>query len=97
MTRDQILARLHEALPDLRRRFGVARLGLFGSAARGATTPNSDVDLVAEFAPGEAPGLAFFDLEAELPALLGAPVHIAGLSRMNKVVRASVERDLVYA
>ncbi len=97
MTRDQILARLHEALPDLRRRFGVARLGLFGSAARGATTPNSDVDLVAEFAPGEAPGLAFFDLEAELTVLLGAPVHIAGLARMNKVVRASVERDLVYA
>ncbi|MEQ1618868.1 MAG: nucleotidyltransferase family protein [Terricaulis sp.] len=97
MTRDQTLARLHEALPDLRRRYGVVRLGLFGSVARGEAAPESDVDLVAEFAPGEAPGLAFFDLEAELSALLGRPARIAGLARMNKVVRASVERDLVYA
>jgi|CXWL01.1.fsa_nt_gi predicted nucleotidyltransferase len=97
MTRDETLARLHAALPDLRRRYGVVRLGLFGSLARDDAGPRSDVDLVAEFAPGEAPGFRFFDLEAELSALVGRPAHIAGLDRMNSYVRAKVERDLVYA
>lgn len=97
MTRDETLARLKAALPDLRARYGVVRLGLFGSVARNEAGPDSDVDLVAEFAPGEAPGLRFFELEDELTALLGAPARIAGLPSMNAYVRAKVERDLVYA
>ena len=97
MTRDATLARLKAALPDLRARYGVVRLGLFGSVARNEAGPDSDVDLVAEFAPGEAPGLRFFELEEELTVLLGAPARIAGLPSMNAYVRAKVERDLVYA
>jgi predicted nucleotidyltransferase len=97
MTRDETLACLTAVLPDLRARYGVIRLGLLGSLARDEALPGSDVDLVAEFAPGEAPGLRFFELEDELTALLGAPVRIAGLPSMNAYVRAKVERDLVYA
>ncbi len=97
MTREETLARIHDALPDLRRRYGVVRIGLFGSVARNEAGPDSDIDLVAEFAPGEGPGFRFFDLEEELSALLGRPAHIAGLDRMNTYVRAKVERDLVYA
>lgn len=97
MTRDETLARLKAALPDLRARYGVVRLGLFGSVARNEAGPDSDVDLVAEFAPGAALGFRFFELERELTTLLGARTTIAGLSQMNSYIRASVERDLVYA
>ncbi|WP_342632902.1 nucleotidyltransferase family protein [Methanofollis liminatans] len=47
------VARLEEVLPLLRERFGVARIGIFGSFARGEDRPESDVDILAEFAPGE--------------------------------------------
>jgi predicted nucleotidyltransferase len=97
MTRDRALAILKVAAPELRRDFGVTRIGIFGSVARDEAGPDSDIDLTAEFAPGEGPGLRLFDLEARLSELLGRPAFIAGLDRMNAYIRAMVERDLVYA
>lgn len=98
MTREETLARLHDALPDLRRRYGVVRLGLFGSVARNEARPESDVDLVAEFAPDARMGLfELFHLERDLSELLERKATIASLSQMNRYVRASAERDLVYA
>lgn len=96
MSRTDLLERLKSLAPDLRDRYGVARLGVFGSVARGDASDASDIDLIAEFAPGEAPGLKFFALETELSAALGRPVQISGLDRMNAHVRAQVERDLIY-
>jgi hypothetical protein len=98
MTRDETLARLQATLPDLRARYGVVRLGLFGSVARNEAGPDSDVDLVAEFAPDAKIGMfRLFDLERELTDLLGRPAVISAISQMNPYVRASAERDLVYA
>ncbi len=56
-------------LAALCRKYHVRRLGLFGSAARGETTPESDVDLLIEFKPGSAPSL--WD-EPEMRAAFGA-------------------------
>jgi predicted nucleotidyltransferase len=39
------------------RKYHVRRLGLFGSAARGELTPESDIDLLVEFEAGKAPSL----------------------------------------
>jgi len=47
------VARLEGVLPLLGERFGVARIGIFGSIARGEDRPDSDVDILVEFAPGE--------------------------------------------
>lgn len=97
MTRDETLARLKAALPDLRARYGLVRLGLYGSVARNEARPDSDVDLVAEFAPDGRVGMfKLFDLEEELTLLLGRPATITGLSRLNRVLKASIERDLVF-
>jgi hypothetical protein len=47
----------HSKLRALCRKYHVRRLGLFGSAARGELSPESDVDLLVEFEPGKAPTL----------------------------------------
>ena len=54
------------------RRYGVKKLSLFGSAARGEMTPESDVDLMVEFEP--ASRVTLWDMpkmQAEFSALLG--------------------------
>jgi len=49
-------------LAELCRKYGVRKLSLFGSAARGDMTPESDVDLMVEFEPGSRTSL--WDLPA---------------------------------
>ncbi len=50
-TKAQLLAALREAGPALRA-LGVVRLRLFGSFVRDEARPDSDVDLLVDFAPG---------------------------------------------
>ncbi|MBI1323869.1 nucleotidyltransferase [bacterium] len=45
-TRDAALAVLRELLPELKARYGVERIGVFGSVARNEAGPESDVDVV---------------------------------------------------
>jgi predicted nucleotidyltransferase len=59
-------------LAALCRKYGIARLSLFGSASRNELRPDSDVDLMVEFAPGSRASL--FDIVAmqdEFPAAFG--------------------------
>lgn len=82
---------------------GVARLWLFGSAAREDFDPaSSDYDFMVEWAPGAAKGPWLghvLDLEAALGGVLGAHVDVveAGTVR-NPVVAREMERErvLVY-
>ncbi len=45
-TRDEALAVLRQLLPELKARYGVTRIGIFGSVARNEATPGSDLDVV---------------------------------------------------
>jgi hypothetical protein len=51
LTRDEAIRRLQDAEPEIRS-LGVERLALFGSVLRGEARPDSDVDVLVEFAPG---------------------------------------------
>jgi hypothetical protein len=71
-------------LDRLCRENSVVRMRLFGSVLRDDFGPDSDVDVLVEFAPGKTPGLEFFQLQEQLSEVLGKPVDLhtpAGLSR----------------
>lgn len=60
------------ALAELCKRYRIRRLSLFGSVLKGTAHPNSDVDLLVEFEPGQVPGmLAIAGIEEELSVQLG--------------------------
>lgn len=68
-----------DAIAALCRRFSVARLEVFGSAARGAgfDPKRSDADFLVTFAPAARNDLtAFADLKDALEGLLGRPVDL---------------------
>ena len=85
------------ALAAICRRYGVKKLSLFGSAARGELRPDSDVDLLVEFKPGEGPSLwGLADMREDLSVLFGGRrIDIATPEYLkNRFRRAAIERDL---
>lgn len=86
-------------LADFCRRFGVRRLELFGSAARGDFDPvGSDLDFLVEFSPGSSRRAldSYFALKEALEALFGRPVDLVMPDAVtNPYVRADIERSRV--
>lgn len=82
---------------------GIARLEVFGSAARAVdfVEQSSDADFLVEFLPATQPGLEeFFGAKAELESLLGRKVDLVQAKAVrNPYVLASINqnRELVYA
>jgi len=58
------------------RKHHIRRLALFGSILRADFQPDSDIDVLVEFEPGQTPGLGFFAIQDELSELLGHPVDL---------------------
>lgn len=94
MDRSRTLALLGEHKPVLAERFGVTRLALFGSVARGTAGAQSDVDLLVEF-DGPATSSRYFGVQFYLEDLLGRPVDLVTTKALRPRLRPYVERDAV--
>jgi predicted nucleotidyltransferase len=99
VTRAQLLKLLREQYPYLATEYGIKRIGIFGSYAKGEPEETSDVDIVVEF---ERPiGFKFIELVEYLERLLGRRVDVltpAGLQgiRVPRVAQDIME-SIVYA
>ena len=80
-------------LDALCRRFGIARLDVFGSVARGEGGPGSDVDLLYELAQGRALGWEIEDLSQDLADLFGRPVDLVSRKALHPLIRDQVLAD----
>jgi predicted nucleotidyltransferase len=72
----------------------------FGSVVRDDFGPESDVDLLVEFAPGHTPGLDIVDIEEDLSALLGGrKVDIVNPKYLNHRLKDRIlaEAEVIYA
>ena len=98
LTKDEITRILKAHYPYLASKYGVKRIGLFGSYAKDIPTEKSDIDLVVEF---DRPiGFQFFEFVEYVESLLGKSVDVltpAGIQgiRIDEIAR-SIEESLVY-
>lgn len=86
-----------QQIADICKRYHVRRMRLFGSAAMGTERPDSDVDLLVEFLPGQAPsGFELVDMQVELASAFdGRRVDLAFPSVLrNPWRRQAIEAQL---
>jgi hypothetical protein len=93
-TREEVLAGLGAAKPELQKRFPVRTLALFGSYARNQQTEQSDVDILVEVDPSI--GLGFVTLAEELEQRLQEKVDLVSSRAVKPNRRRLIEPDLIY-
>jgi predicted nucleotidyltransferase len=80
-------------LEEYCRRNHIRKLALFGSVLRGDFGPDSDIDVLVEFEPGETPGFAFVDMEDELSRMVGRKIDLRTPMDLSQYFRDKVVRE----
>lgn len=93
--REQILAFLQKHKDELQSQFGVTRLGLVGSFARGEAREDSDIDLVVSL-QSENRFRSFFGLLHYLQDNLHEHIDLATEESLNPLVKETILRDIHY-
>jgi predicted nucleotidyltransferase len=94
MTRERLLELLTRHKPVLAQRFGVTSLRVFGSFARNAARPDSDIDVLVRF-DGPATADRYFGTQFYLEDLLGRPVDLVTEQALRPRLRPYIEQDLI--
>jgi predicted nucleotidyltransferase len=81
-----------EAIQRIARAYGVVRLRVFGSFARGEATEGSDLDFLVELEPGRSL-LDLVGLKQELEALLGREVDVVEEGGLHPYLRDQILQE----
>jgi len=79
------------------RALGVKRLGLFGSFLSGRQTPDSDVDFLVQFDPGQKTFDNFMELTFLLEELLQRRVELVTTDALSPYIGPHILKEVEYA
>ena len=96
MEKTELITILNRYKKSHQAQYGIRRLGLFGSTARGTSTDQSDIDIVVEL---EKQDLYFIiGIKQDLEEQLGSKVDIISYrNTMNPFLKNRIDQEAVYA
>lgn len=91
---DYFIRILRQHLSEIREKYSVSYLGVFGSYVRGEQTTDSDLDVLVEF--DETPGLLkYIELEYYLSDLLGVKVDLVTRTGLKPNIGKHILNEVV--
>ena len=90
------LEQLETRRADLKR-FGVSRVGLFGSCLRGEERADSDLDVLVDFAPGRKTLANLVDLADFLETIFHRRVELVTPESLSPYIGPHILREVQYA
>ncbi|ACX73200.1 DNA polymerase beta domain protein region [Methanocaldococcus vulcanius M7] len=83
---------------ELKGRYRVGYISIFGSYARGEQTEKSDIDIIVEFDENNYPSFSeYLELIKYLEKILGLKVDLITKNSIhNPYIKKSIEEDLIY-
>jgi len=95
VTKEEILTFLREHKDELRQKYAVTKIGLFGSYARGTAHQNSDIDLAIVTTKKD-----FFlreDLREYLQNSFKTPVDVGYFDSFRDFYKQKIAKEILYA
>lgn len=95
ITGNDILDKLRELKPILRKDYSVKEIGLFGSFSDNTSSEQSDIDIIVEF---EKPiGWKFFTLEMFLENTFGRKIDLVTKNALKEQIKERILNQVKYA
>jgi predicted nucleotidyltransferase len=94
MTRELILDFLRQHKQEMQERFGVTKIGLFGSYARGDAREDSDIDVAIELATYSADG--YFGVLHLLEDRFQKRIDLGIESNFKPLLKPYIMKDIIY-
>jgi len=96
MTKIEILNYLKLHKMEFEEKFGVVKIGLFGSFARDEQNEESDIDLAIELEKEKKSLKNFFALKRELEEQFGKKIDLGIESTLKPIVKEYVKKEIIY-
>lgn len=94
----EITAILKKYEKELNRKYGIKKMGFFGSYTRNEDRADSDLDILVEFEQDADIGLLkFVEIENFLSDLLGVKVDLVEKSALKPRIGKHILKEVVYA
>jgi len=94
---DRIKEILKKHEKELKEKYGIKEIGIFGSYLRGEAKEESDLDILVEFKPDAKISLLdFVELENYLSDLLGVKVDLVEKSTLKPRIGKCILSEVVY-
>jgi predicted nucleotidyltransferase len=94
MDKQVVLTRLKSCIEEIKQRFSVKTLAIFGSIARGEASEKSDVDMLVVF-DQKANFDLFMDLKFYLEEILGTQVDLVTDKALRPQIRQTIKQELI--
>ena len=95
MTKKTILKIIQDHREEISERYGVKRIGLFGSHVRDKAGAKSDIDILVEFKTPKFDN--YMELKYYLEGLLKAPVDLVLEDTLKPRIRPYISKEVIYA
>jgi len=92
-----VVRTLREHKPVVRQKFGVKRIGIFGSFVRGEEREDSDLDVLVVFEEGQKTFDNYMDLKFYLEDLFGREVDLVTEKALKRQLKDIIMKEVVYA
>ena len=94
---NKILLLLQANLAEIKIKYPIQSMAVFGSYSRGDEKPNSDLDILYETLPNTYLNLhKYLALQKELSELTNLKIDLVNKKNINDIVWLSAQRDIQY-
>lgn len=95
MDKNQVLIRLKQFKTHTAPKFGVVKMGIFGSVARGTSTVGSDIDVVVKLNRQNL--INTIGLRQSLEDFFGVPVDVVNYTEnLSPLLKKRINKEVIY-
>ncbi len=96
MKRESVIEILRTHKPMLYQKYGVIKIGIFGSYARNQQRADSDIDIAIEIIKEKKNLHNFLSIKRELERILGKKVDLGIESTLKPIIKEYVSKEIIY-